>query len=73
MGNGLARRLTVRRQRYDSRNLGEFGEVGDSQEELADFVQQGKAIIPDCLILDHHHDLIEEFINRFLHLGHLEE
>ena len=51
----------------------QFGEVGESEEELADSIEQGKAVIPDRLIFDHHHDMVEEFVNRFLHPAHLKE
>jgi hypothetical protein len=33
--------------------LGEFGEVGDSEEELADPIQQGESIISNLFIVDH--------------------
>jgi hypothetical protein len=33
--------------------LGEFGKIGDSEEELADPIQQGESIISNLFILDH--------------------
>ena len=33
--------------------LGEFGEIGDSEEGLADPVQKGEAIVSNDFILDH--------------------
>src|SRR5512136_2618061 len=33
--------------------LGEFGKIGDSEEELADPVQKGEAIVSNLFILDH--------------------
>ncbi len=33
--------------------LGEFGEVGDSEEELADPVREGEVIVSNLFILDH--------------------
>ncbi len=54
-------------------SLGEFGKIGDSEEELADPVQQGEAIVSNLFILDHDHDLIEECIDGLSHLGHLKD
>ena len=33
--------------------LGEFGEIGDSEEKLADPVQQGESVVSNLFILDH--------------------
>jgi len=33
--------------------LGEFGEIGDSKEKLADAVQQGESVVSSLFILDH--------------------
>ena len=33
--------------------LGEFGKIGDSEEEVADPVQQGESIISNLFIVDH--------------------
>ena len=33
--------------------LGEFGKIGDSEEELADPVQKGESIVSNLFILDH--------------------
>ena len=53
--------------------LAEFGKVGDSEEELADLIQQGQAIVPNDFILDHDHDLVKERIDGLSHLGHLKD
>jgi hypothetical protein len=33
--------------------LGEFGKIGDSEEELTDPIQEGEAIVSNLFILDH--------------------
>ena len=44
--------------------LGEFGKIGDSEEELADLVQKGHAIVSNLFILDHHQFPIESLLRQ---------